>query len=125
MTFVAGTILFLLGVLRYLLAPAYWSINLRTQLPTIVSGAALMVLGALLLLAGFWTIRNKNKVIQIELDEIDERKRKQKPRTNGDLGRNSVVGGSYGRISENHLAIFVPLTVAFNACDNLLTLILP
>lgn len=77
-TFFGGAVFFVLGLLRYTLAPAYWGINLSTQLPTIISGAEFMIGGAVILLAGFWTMRNKDKIIQMKVDELREEKERKK-----------------------------------------------
>ncbi|HYG03398.1 MAG TPA: hypothetical protein VD927_13195 [Chryseosolibacter sp.] len=80
--FSSGTVLFVLGLLRYILVPGRWGTNIKTQFPTIVSGAEFMILGALLLLSGFWTMRNKEKVVRMKLDQIKERKDTAKLRYN-------------------------------------------
>jgi hypothetical protein len=75
MIFVLGAVLFTLGLLRYVLAPGRWGVNSRTQLPTVVSGAEFMVMGAVLLACWLYTLRNKDKAIKMERDEMKKMRR--------------------------------------------------
>jgi uncharacterized membrane protein HdeD (DUF308 family) len=79
---VSGILLTTYGVLRFILINPNLGINLKTQLPTILNGTEFIVFGIGLLIGWFLTKRNKDKIIDSELDELKKKKEKRKKHYN-------------------------------------------
>ena len=75
---ILGIVLLVIGILRYVFTVPDTGINLITQLPTVINGTIEIVLGTGLLIGWYLTLRNKQKLIDSEINLRKEAKRKRR-----------------------------------------------
>lgn len=83
---ISGIALSLYGLIRFTFMSPNLGTNLKTQLPQVINGAEFIFIGIGLIVGWYLTKKNKEEIIDCEINEIEEEKEKRKKNYN--LGSN-------------------------------------
>ncbi len=75
---IAGLILFVFGLWRFIIIEPTIGFNLRTKLPVIINGTYPIVLGIGILLGSFYSLKIRTKLINKEIERINKEKLKNR-----------------------------------------------